>query len=269
MFSIEEIDKCRIQHFSKYPEIQPGDVFAFLSKSSQEMLFQVCRNSRKQIESELISATALFFHQFYLRESILDFDPRVVVVCCMNLAAKTEEYHSVSLPDLVNALPESAVFKAEVPLIEMKLLAALDFNLVVEQPWLIILYWVELFRIATGDESHAELFNKACNVMQAWQWTDAVLVFPFPQLATAAVLRAAIICNQHGSGSPDDDTSAFRILTKIHCERLPGVNVEKLLLSIETIVSRFGPNDRVAKDPAWESTAGLKKLKQLLDSSKV
>ena len=272
MTRCQELDHLRLEMLTatgglETSRIDPDDIYVYLVRKSQSTLFEVYRHSRKPIEAEMISATALFYFKFYISESVIKYDPRVVFVACMNLAAKTEEYHGVSLSDLVNALPDAASLKSSVPLIEMKVLKSLDFDLVVEQPWQIMLYWVESIR-SPGDQpqTYLKLYDSACDIIRTWQWTDAVIVFNFPKLATAAVYKACILLDSSGSvidaSSPDDLslgrwTGRFITFSK---QLLPSLRVEEVLIEIENVVNRFGHFDKVVKDPSFELTDGYKSL---------
>ena len=259
----KDIDQFRSGWFRDHPEIKLLDVATFLTRSSQQTLFQLYRHARKPIESEVISAAAIFFAKFYSKESPAQWHPRTVLVACMNLAAKTEEYHALSLSDLVNALPDAAALKASVPILEMKLLAALDFDLVVEQPWPVQLYWAELLRLETTDDIHLKVYDIACDIMRQWQWTDAVLVFDFPKLATAVTLKA---CMRVPGSSPDDEGgSVVDKMLRIMAQVIPGVDVLALLHDVELVVNRYGPFEQLVKDPILEKSEGYVKLASLTE----
>ena len=258
---LKDIEDWRLAAFDEFPEVTSADIMAYLTRKSQSTLFQLLRHSRKPLESEMISAAARFFFTFYTRESIREYPPRLVLVACINLAVKTEEYHAVSLSDLVNALPDAADLKAQVPIIEMKLLAALEYDLVVEQPWLVMLYWVEILR-AEGDDTHLKVYDVACEIMRIWQWTDAVLVFQFPELATAAVVKACMQVSATRS-TPEEDPDGF--MARLDLDRtIPGVDVNGILESIEKVVHRHGQFERLLKDPMIERSPGFVRLSEVL-----
>lgn len=247
--------------------VEPVDIFTYIVRKSQATLSEIYRHSRKPIEAEMISATALFFFKFYMSESVVKYDPRAVFVSCMNLAAKTEEYHSISLSDLINALPDAVNLKTTIPLIEMKVLKALDFNLVVEQPWQVMLYWVETIRSQDDTpQAYQKIYDMACDVLKTWQWTDAVLIYDFPKLATAAVYKTCLLADRSSQttdgASPDDMTSEkwAERLSRIAAAVIPGVDLEKLLDEVEQVAYRFGAFEKIAKDPQFSSSEGYKSL---------
>lgn len=255
--SLHSIDSLRLSWFREHPEVKASDVAAFLMRVSQQTLFQLYRHSRKPIEAEMISAAAQFFFKFFSRESPRDYHPRAVLVACMNLAAKTEEYHAVSLSDLVNSLPDCVDLKDSVPHLEMKLLAALDYDLVVEQPWLVMLFWADL--LTSEDNMHLKVYDHACDIVRIWQFTDAVLLFPFPELATAAVKKAC----KDLSSSVGAESLLSRIQEAFN-SYIPDVDVDTLLAGIESVAERFGSFEKLVKDPSVESTAGYAKLASVI-----
>lgn len=268
MLSIEALDVKRLEWFSGHPEITPLDVVAILSRMCQLTLSQLFRHSRKPIESEVATAAALFFHKFYLRESPLQFNPRSVTIACMNLACKTEEFHAVSLADLVNALPDANDLKSQVPKIEMRLLAALEYDLIVQQPSLVQLYWVDrLKETSHGESVYLKVYDLSCDLIRVWQWTDAVLVFSFPKLASAAVLRACrAVDDQLVSASEDESDSLFQTILRIMTDELPMVDdLGTLLDEVERVAYRFGKFDKLLKDPEIEQTRGFQQLQSLLE----
>ena len=266
MLSPEDIDRLRLSSLKDLSEVTAEDVAAVLTRIGQQTLSALFRHSRKPIESEMVSAAAKFFQTFYLRESPLHFHPRAVLIACMNLGAKTEEFHGITLSDLVNALPDAAELKVQVPRIELKLLAALDFDLVVDQPWMIQLFWANELHLELGDDSsvHLKIFDISCDLMRMWQWTDAVLIFPFAKLATAVTLRACIVADSQ-LRSPEEESEPLQAcFERIVHKNIPGANVRQLLEDVEAVVYRFGRLERFLKDPSVEQTTGYKQLAERL-----
>jgi hypothetical protein len=266
MLSTAEIDSSRLSSLKDLQDVTTEDAAAVLTRIGQHTLSALFRHSRKPIESEMVSAAAQFFQSFYLRESPIDFNPRAVLVACMNLGAKTEEFHSLTLSDLVNALPDAVELKLQVPRIELRLLAALDFNLVIDQPWMVLLFWANEILGELGNDSsvHLKVFDISCDLMRTWQWTDAVLIFPFPKLATAVTLRACIVADSQ-LRSPEEESEPLQAcFIRIVENHIPGVNVRQLLDDVEAVVYRFGRIERLLKDPSIEQTVGFKQLTQRL-----
>lgn len=258
---IEDIDTVRLAKFvNMYPLVTAADVYTYLFRESQNTIYQLFRHSRKPIESEVITAAAVLFSKFYSKESILDFKPHAVLVACVNLATKTEEYHSVSLSDLVSGSPDAAALKQTVPRIEMKLLACCDYDLVFDQPWPVVLYWVDELKGDSTDEVYMKLYDNACEILRVWLWTDALVLVPIAQLATAATFKACM-------NLAEDRDGLVIAFSKLVQETLDTpYEVRILLQSIENTVMRFGAPEHVIKDPSREQTAGYKQLIEAINS---
>lgn len=267
MRTTDEIEKIRLHWTTDYPEVTVVDIVACLTRSCQQTLLQLFRHSRKPIESEVATAAALFFSNFYIHESPLEFHPRAVTVACVNLACKTEEFHAITLSDLVNAFPDAQELKSQVPKIEMRLLAALDYDIIVQQPSLIQLYWVDCLKNGNEDDSsYLKIYDISCELIRIWQWTDAVLFFSFPKLATGAVLRACrAIDEQVGSASEEESDSLYTKMIRIMNERHPMNDFSKLIHDIEEVAYRFGKFDKLVKDPSIESTPGFQCFHAMLE----
>jgi hypothetical protein len=270
MWTVNELDDTRAKWIASHPGITQFDLVASVARVSQQALQQMFRHSRKPIESEMATAAAVFFQTFFVKESPLEFSPRATLVACMNLAAKTEEFHSISLSDLVNALPDAAELKAQVPKIEMRVLAALNYDLVIEQPWLIQLFWADALAQSFDDfanQTHLKVYDVSCDIMRLWQWTDAVLVFPLPKLATAVMLRACIAIDDQeiARRSPEEaGENLQQRMLEVMAKLVPYVDVEQLMLDIEAVVYRYGKLDKMLKDHSIEHSSGFQKLKALM-----
>jgi hypothetical protein len=253
-FTVENIDGRRGIWLRNRPEATVFEAVALLTRTSQQTLNDLFRSAMKPIESEVVTAAAVFFQKFFLQESPWEFHPRVVLVACVNLAAKTEEFHAITLSNVINGLPDASKLKEHVPRVEMRLLAAVGYDLVVEQPWSTQLFWVDELKSSFNDQKsvvHMKVYDMSGDLMRLWQWTDAALVFPFPKLATAAVLRACIaIDDQVGANNSPEESyeSLSRLISEIMSRYLPGVDLQRLLIDVETVVYRFGKFETLLKE---------------------
>jgi hypothetical protein len=255
---MEEIDRLRRSHFGDIPEATAADISAVLTRIGQQTLALLFRHSRKPIESEMTTAAAVFYHRFFLRESPVVFHPRAVLIACIHLSTKTEEFHAISLSDLVSSLPDAEGLKVQIPKIEMRLLSAIDFDLIVEQPWQVALFWADELKHVS--DMYLRVYDVTCELLRVWQWTDAISTFSFPKLATAAIVKACVLVDSQ-MGSPEDvgDTlhsHMFRIVG----EKLPSIDVNSLVNEVESVVNRFGKFDRILKDPEIEATPGYQAI---------
>jgi hypothetical protein len=178
-------------------DASPALFDAYLSRTSRHVIKSLAGRWRKPVENEVYSAAAFFYRKFFVRNSPSQFCPEKVLIACFNLACKTEESHTVALKDLVaEDFPLTAEEAVE---LELALFQATDFELCVEQPWPIALLFASRLHDRGKTEQAQNFFNVACDVIGAWQWTDAVVVFSFAQLAVAGCLKAADEVGVHDS----------------------------------------------------------------------
>ncbi|XP_074311571.1 cyclin-H1-1 isoform X1 [Silene latifolia] len=139
-----------------------------------------------------IQGTALIYYKrFYLHWSVMEHDPKYVMLTCVYLACKIEENH-VSSEDL------GKIIQLDHQLIldnEMLVLQSLGFDLIVYTPYRSIEGFIddmEDFCYSTGGQMdllkdlHQKSFLEADKAML----TDAPLLLPPGQLALAALRRA-------------------------------------------------------------------------------
>ncbi|KAF4657977.1 hypothetical protein FOL46_007155 [Perkinsus olseni] len=152
---------------------------------------------RTRIEPEVVFSANLFFRRFFTRHSVLEFDPLVVIFCCVSLACKTEEFHDTDVRGLM-LMPEGAdssgskyvVDPKILAEVELDLLSGLNYDLVVDQPWPPLLLLCR--RLVSGnhlDRPTAErIFRHASDLLTSkWPYCDAVAAFPPGTLAACAV----------------------------------------------------------------------------------
>jgi hypothetical protein len=95
-----------------------------------------------------------------------------------------------------------------------------------------------------------------------------VLIFPFPQLATAAVFKACMNADsQNGATatdslrSPEDHEATLTSrIVRVGKETIPEVDLQDLLERVELIAYRFGAFEKVMKDPNVDSRDSYRTL---------
>lgn len=140
-----EVWQSAIQRISKQLEDKGVSVneSTFLTENECEYLisyfvFQllfVC--SEKHFDYKVTNTAATFLTRFYLKRSVLEYDPRRILITCILLAIKTEDHSmNVTLHQLCDGLitPKKGVRLASVIDSELIVLDAISFNLMVLQP---------------------------------------------------------------------------------------------------------------------------------------
>ncbi|KAH8961129.1 hypothetical protein BDL97_05G034500 [Sphagnum fallax] len=125
-----------------------------------------------------IQATAiLYFKRFYQKWSVMEHDPKHIMLTCIYLSCKVEEFH-VSADELGKGIQQDpqVVLKNE-----LTVLQGLDFELIVYTPYRSVdgfIYDLEELKLA------------AQFVVDSMMLTDVPLLFPPGQLALAALRTA-------------------------------------------------------------------------------
>lgn len=138
-------------------------------------------------------ATAIvYFKRFYLMNSMMDFNPKFVMVTALNLALKAEEQRHITLQavaDLTNTNAEQLV-KWEVPVLE-----GIKFHLLIFHPFRSLSGLFDaLEKWKPGQQSKQkkiELHETAHEIIKASYLTDAILLYTPSQIALAALRKAA------------------------------------------------------------------------------
>ncbi|KAH9571625.1 hypothetical protein CY35_02G103900 [Sphagnum magellanicum] len=140
-----------------------------------------------------IQATAiLYFKRFYQKWSVMEHDPKHIMLTCIYLSCKVEEFH-VSAEELGKGIQQDpqVVLKNE-----LTVLQGLDFELIVYTPYRSVdgfIYDLESFVQGMGEaaaQGLQELKLAAQFIVDSMMLTDAPLLFPPGQLALAALCTA-------------------------------------------------------------------------------
>ena len=211
-------------------DASPALFDAFLSKTSRHLIKSLAGRWRKPVENEVYSAAAFFYRKFFARNTPAQFCPEKALLACFNLACKTEESHTVSLKDLI--AEDFPLAQEEAVEFELGIFQATNFDLCIDQPWPVALFYASRLHERGKAEQAQTFFNVACDAVGAWQWTDAVLVFSFPQLAVAACLKSAIEVGVYESVAELIEETVGRVS-----------DVEELVSRIQDVANRHGKPD--------------------------
>uniref|UniRef100_A0A2P2KYV6 Cyclin-H1-1 n=2 Tax=Rhizophora mucronata TaxID=61149 RepID=A0A2P2KYV6_RHIMU len=136
-----------------------------------------------------IQGTALtYFKRFYLQWSVMEHDPKNVMLSCIYAACKIEENH-VSAEELGKGISQDHQMILNY---EMIVLQSLEFDLIVYAPYRsvegFINYMQEFFHVSDGQiQMLKDLQDTAREAVDKIMLTDAPLLFPPGQLALAAL----------------------------------------------------------------------------------
>jgi cyclin-C len=143
-----------------------------------------------------VAATAIvYFKRFYVRSCLTDHDPRLIAPVALYLAAKVEEHtlpakviiaHTTSLYPVDHAYPYTI---SHVYDYEFKLIAALDFDLIIFHPYRPMVQYCT-------DAQLTELLATAWPMLNDSYLTDACLYYPPYLIAITCIYLAGTLADR-------------------------------------------------------------------------
>lgn len=172
----------------------------FLSDSEERTLVRYYENQLRELGKRFnptmpraTVATALhYFKRFYLRNSVMDYHPKEILVTCVYLACKVEEFN-VSISQFVANIKGDRDKASDIILNnELLLMQQLNYNLTVHNPYrpvegLLIDIKTRYPAIENPERLRAHIDEFLDNVFM----TDSVLLYAPSQIALSAILNAA------------------------------------------------------------------------------
>ena len=150
------------------------------------------------IPHNVLGTAVTYFQRFYLNLSVMDAEPKYVMMASVYLACKIDE-HYISAEDLARMAKQdpSIVLRDE-----LSVLSGLKFDLIVHHPYrsLTILQFViadlssreeEELKIFKNEKNRMKLMRSARSTIDAIMKTDALFIYP-PGLLALGALRIAL-----------------------------------------------------------------------------
>ncbi|KAK7083080.1 hypothetical protein SK128_000866 [Halocaridina rubra] len=153
--------------------------------------FRDPRDSRIRMLPSVMTTAQHYFKRFYLYNSVMDYHPKEILVTCVYLACKIEEFY-VTINDFVHNVRGDKKKAAEIILNnELQLTQELQFNLIIHQPFrpvegLLIDIKTRFQKLQDPERlrPYIEDFLEKVNL------TDAIVLYSPGQIALAAVTTA-------------------------------------------------------------------------------
>jgi len=158
-------------------------------------LQEVCREENSQdptrFTDRVMFASLMYFKRFFLRASLMEEDPKHVMLAALLVAGKVEE-ERIEPDDL---LPKYAKIKLETLLaLELRVLEALSFQLVTISPFRALQGFLQDLQSECGGGMHdlQQLHTLACDFIRRSLCADAPFLFTPQQLALAGLCEAGV-----------------------------------------------------------------------------
>ncbi|ONM56180.1 cyclin-C1-1-like isoform X1 [Zea mays] len=184
------------------------------------MSFHIWRLAQQVKVRQRVVATAIaYFRRVYTRKSMSDYDPRLVAPTCLYLASKVEE-STVQARLLVFYIKKMCgsddKYRFEIKDIlemEMKLLEALDYYLVVFHPYRPLLQLLQ-------DAGITDLTQFAWGLVNDTYKMDLILIYPPYMIALACIYIASVL--------KDKDTTAWFEELRVDMNIVKNISMEIL-----------------------------------------
>ncbi|XP_043467239.1 cyclin-H [Leptopilina heterotoma] len=172
----------------------------FLSESEERILVRYYETQLRELGKRFnpqmpraTVATALhYFKRFYLRNSVMDYHPKEILVTCVYLACKVEEFN-VSISQFVANIKGDRDKASDIILNnELLLMQQLNYNLTVHNPFRPVEgLLIDIKTRYPGIENPERLRPHIEEFLDNVYMTDSVLLYAPSQIALSAILNAA------------------------------------------------------------------------------
>lgn len=143
-----------------------------------------------KVRQRVVATAIAYFRRVYTRKSFTEYNPYLVAPTCLYLASKAEESpvqakHLVYYMNKMLSDEKSSYELKDVLEMEMKLLEALDYYLVVYHPYRPLVRFLQ-------DGGLTDLIGDAWSLVNDSYQTDLILLYPPHMIALACIFIACI-----------------------------------------------------------------------------
>ncbi|XP_072387025.1 cyclin-H [Diabrotica undecimpunctata] len=206
MFSSEdELNKLREKANSKHiqiysrqaPDIPKHDYFLTpeeektMVKRYELHLRDFCKRFQPPMPRYVVGTAFHYFKRFYIHNSVMNFHPKEIMVTCIYLASKVEEFN-VSIQQFVANIKGDRDKATDIILNnELLLMEQLNFHLSIHNPYRPVEGLLIDIKTRTNLHDPERLRPGTEHFLERTLLTDAILLYSPSQVALAAVLHAA------------------------------------------------------------------------------
>jgi len=277
----ENVNKKYVSTHSSANKNSSGEKLNYLSSEEEQdvlryfevKLAEFCAKFKPPMPRGVIGTSFHYFKRFYLRNSIMDYHPKEILVTAIYLACKVEEFN-VSIGKFVENIPGNRERAARVILNnELLLLQELQFNLTIHNPWRpmegLIIDLKTRCKHLDKDNIDSMRPDIEAFINQVFL-TDAALIYSPSQIALAAIIHAASRQKQNLDSYVTEllfggqGTDAIRtIVTCVRQIRVMVKNMKEPVRNIKALCDRLEACRNQDNNP--DSAAYKRKLEELID----
>ncbi|XP_014236347.1 cyclin-H [Trichogramma pretiosum] len=172
----------------------------FLSCQEEESLLRYweismkkfCKNFNPPMPKATAATSLHYFKRFYLRNSVMDYHPKYIMVTCIYLACKVEEFNVSIVQFVANVNGDKEKCCNIIINNELLLMQQLDYHLTIHNPFRPVEgFLIDIRTRFPSLENPDDLRPLIDEFLEKVFSTDAVLIYAPSQIALAAILHAA------------------------------------------------------------------------------
>ncbi|XP_066567979.1 cyclin-H isoform X1 [Amia ocellicauda] len=166
-----------------------------LFKHYEKRLLDFCTVFKPAMPKSVVGTANMYFRRFYLNNSLMEYHPRVIMLTCVYLACKVDEFN-VSSSQFVGNLRETTAGQEraleQILEYELLLIQQLNFHLVIHNPYRPLEGLLIDMKTRHPNLENPEVLRKAADdFLNRSVMTDTGLLFPPSQIALTAILHSA------------------------------------------------------------------------------
>ncbi|XP_058093365.1 cyclin-C1-1-like isoform X2 [Magnolia sinica] len=171
-----------------------------------------------KVRQRVVATAVTYFRRVYTRKSMTEYDPRLVAPTCLYLASKAEEstVQARLLTFYIKKMSLDEKYRYEIKDIlemEMKLLEALDYYLVVYHPYRALSQLLQ-------DAGLTDLTQSSWSLVNDTYRMDLILIYPPYMIALACIYIASVL--------KDKDTTAWFEELRVDMNVVKNISMEIL-----------------------------------------
>nr|CAG4650240.1 EOG090X080D [Sida crystallina] len=163
-----------------------------LALSSEYQLREFCRKFQPPMPRYVVGTAIHYLKRFYLNNSVMDYHPKEILVTCVYLASKVEEFN-VSMDQFVGNLKGDREKAAYIILSnELLLMQQLNYHLTIHNPFRPLEGMMIDIKTRFSSLRDAERLRPGIDeFLEKVFYTDAILVYSPSQIALASIIHSA------------------------------------------------------------------------------
>jgi len=151
----------------------------------------LCKRFQPPMPAAVIGTAFNYFKRFYLHNSVMNYHPKEILVTCVYLACKVEEFN-VSITQFVANIRGDREKAADIILNnELLLMQQLNFHLTVHNPFRPVEGFLIDIKARSRLNNPEKLRGGIDDLLDKLYMTDACLLYSPSQIALAAILHSA------------------------------------------------------------------------------